>query len=178
MKPLNSLAVFVWLLIISCMDGYAQTTIGFTYDESGNRDTRSVVTLGSIDNKDNVDFPVANLLKESVKDQIGKQQVRISYNQEEETLQVHFPYSAGQEATIELTSPEGKPVMKKTGIRSGHKIELSGYPSGSYRMTISVGEEKNVSIKRKQSQTEFELCRAGETTIVNESVGDRQDVKP
>jgi hypothetical protein len=144
MKPLNSLAVLVWLLLIFCPGGYAQTTIGFTYDESGNRDTRSVVTLGSIDNKDNVDSPVANLLKEPVVDQIGKQQVQISYNPGREILQVCFPHLSGRRAIIELTGPEGKPVIKKTGKRSENKLELSGYPLGSYRMTISVGEEKKV----------------------------------
>ncbi|MDD4190743.1 MAG: hypothetical protein PHI28_05415 [Mangrovibacterium sp.] len=122
----------------------AQTDIAFTYDDSGNRETRYVITLGRIDHNGNMDAPVTNLLEEPAEDRIGTQPVRISYNREEEALQVDFPCLTGQEATIEFATAEGKPVMKKTGKRSENKIGLSGYPSGSYRMTISVGEEKKV----------------------------------
>jgi hypothetical protein len=142
MKTIITAIALLGAGVLTSLTCPAQTDIAFTYDASGNRETRSVIVLGNTGSQS--DPLAANLLKEPLEYWLGKQQVRISYNQEEETLQVHFPHSAGQEATIELTSPEGKPVMKKTGIRSDHKIELSGYPSGSYRMTISVGEEKRV----------------------------------
>jgi hypothetical protein len=122
----------------------AQTDIAFTYDDSGNRETRYEVTLGSIDHKGNMDSPVTNLLKEPVEDRIGTQPVRISYNRAEEALQVDFLYPAGQEATIEFATAEGKPMMKKTGKHSGNKVELSGFPAGTYRMTIRVGEDEKV----------------------------------
>ena len=122
----------------------AQTDIAFTYDDSGNRETRYEVTLGRIDLKGNVDAPVTNLLEEPAEDRIGTQPVRISYNREEEALQVDFPCLTGQEATIEFATAEGKPVMKKTGKYSGNKLELSGFPAGTYRMTIRVGEEEKV----------------------------------
>lgn len=142
MKTIMTAIALLGAGVLTSLTCPAQTDIAFTYDASGNRETRAVIVLGSIDSQ--ADPLAVNRLKEPVEDQVGKQQVRISYNQEEETLQVDFPHSAGQEASIELTGPEGKLVMKKTGIRSDHKIELSGYPSGSYRMTISVGEERKV----------------------------------
>ncbi len=127
--------------MLTTLTSPGQTNIAFTYDAGGNRESRSVVALSSLDQ---MDTPAMNLLKESLECQVGEQLVRISYNREEEALQVNFPYPDRQEATIEFVTAEGKPVMKRTGKCAGNKIELSGFPAGTYRMTIRVGDAEKL----------------------------------
>jgi len=118
----------------------AQTTIGFTYDASGNRISRSMVASGNAVDKDN--SCIFAQQSKLVEDQIGGQQVRISYNPEAETIQVNFPDLTTQEAIIQINNPHGKQIVLQIGIAPGNKIDLSKYPFGSYQITITVGKEK------------------------------------
>lgn len=141
---MRTIATAIFLLgagMLTTITCPGQTDIAFTYDAGGNRESRSVVTLSSLDQ---MDTPAMNLMKESLECQVGEQLVRISYNQEEEVLQVNLFSPGRQEATIEFATAEGKPVMKRTGKCSENKIELSGFPAGTYRMTIRVGDAEKV----------------------------------
>lgn len=118
----------------------AQTNIEFSYDASGNRYSRAVITSGSVTSQ--TDSLIATLMKDPSEYHVGGNQVMISYKAEEKMIQVDFSFSTGQGAIIELNRSDGKQIMKKAGASSENKIDLSNYPLGSYLLTISIGEEK------------------------------------
>ena len=118
---------------------HAQTTVEFTYDNSGNRITRTVISLksagiqpGSSDS-DQED--------ELLEDQIGLQATRIYPNPTKGLLRIDFPNLDNQEAAIRVFDSHGKLIVQQPAAGST-EVDLSIYPPGFYIMTIHVGQDR------------------------------------
>lgn len=118
----------------------AQTTIGFTYDESGNRDSRSVTSSKSAAVSSN--YLVTDSQFRLVTSQIGKQKVKFRFDVGKNLLQVNFPWLGRQEAIMQVTDLQGKQIIRQSITSSKNNISISDYPPGYYRLIIFIGEEK------------------------------------
>ncbi|KOH47173.1 T9SS type A sorting domain-containing protein [Sunxiuqinia dokdonensis] len=117
---------------------YAQH-IEFTYDNSGNRITRTVIGLksagiqpGSLDSEEDDDL---------LEDQISLQETRIYPNPTKGLLRIDFPNLANQEAAIRVFDSHGKLIVQQPAAGST-EVDLSIYPPGFYIMTIHVGQDR------------------------------------
>ncbi len=118
---------------------YAQTTVEFGYDNSGNRITRTVISLksasiqpGSSDSEQD---------DKLLEDQIGLQETRIYPNPTKGLLRIDFPNLTSHEATIRVFDSHGKLIVQQPAARSA-EVDLSVYPPGFYIMTIHIGQDK------------------------------------
>jgi hypothetical protein len=119
----------------------AQTGIAFTYDAGGNRETRTVIASRSaaVSNY----YLLATPQSQPVHSRVGKQRVQIRFDAGKSLLRINFPWRLKhQEAVIEVADLNGKQIFHKISTSSKNRISISDYPSGYYRLTISVGEEK------------------------------------
>jgi hypothetical protein len=118
---------------------YSQTTVEFGYDNSGNRITRTVISLKSAgiqpgsSNSEQGD--------ELLEDQIGLQETRIYPNPTKGLLRVDFPNLANHEATIRVFDSHGKLIVQQPAAGSA-EVDLSIYPPGFYIMTIHIGQDR------------------------------------
>lgn len=117
-----------------------QTTIGFTYDESGNRESRAVISSRSLPETGN--YLIIAPESQPVNSQIGTQKVKIRFDVDKKVLQVNFPWLGRQEAIIRIADLHGKQIFQQSSALSRNAINISDYPSGYYRLTVLIGEEE------------------------------------
>lgn len=117
----------------------AQTTFGFTYDASGNRVKREVITLKSATIPG--DSLSANLNNKVMEEEIGSQEIRIYPNPTKGMIRIDLPPLNNQEATIQIHDAQGKQIIRQVVLGSAN-INLFDYPSGFYIMIIRIGQEK------------------------------------
>lgn len=137
MKKINMMA-FLLLSVLIPVIGLSQTTIGFTYDNSGNRETRTVITLKSATTGDG---ELAEEPLKPIEGQVGLQKVRIYPNPTKGLLKIDFPVLSEQETIIRVHDPHGKPIIQQLASGS-NLVNLSSYPPGSYILVIRIGQEK------------------------------------
>ena len=125
-----------------------QSTIGFGYDASGNRITRSVVTSLSAAARTGVAVP--DRLTLPLETRVGGQPVQLSYQEKERIVHIGFPVLDGHKIIISIRNLEGRRIFQEPGSARGNQIDLSGKPAGPYLLTIRAGsEEKKWTIVRK-----------------------------
>jgi hypothetical protein len=137
MKPLYILALLLFAVLFS-VTAQSQTTYQFTYDNSGNRFTRSVILLKSATIPN--DSLVAKELKTPLDDQIGLQKTRIYPNPTKGLLRIDLPALNEQEAIIRLHDSTGRLIIQQTAVEVNNELNFSTYPSGIYIMSIQVGQ--------------------------------------
>ncbi len=116
----------------------AQTTVEFTYDNSGNREIRTVISLKSAtigESEDGEEYI------RPLEDQVGLQKIRIYPNPTKGLLIIDFSSYAGQDATVQLFDRQGRIIIEHA-LSLSNEIDLSAYPSGLYIMVIWVGQDK------------------------------------
>jgi len=134
------LLYFLSLLLITVLFSgtvQSQTNYQFTYDNSGNRLTRTLIVLKSATIPN--DSITAKELKTPLDDQIGLQKARIYPNPTKGLLRIDLPALSEQEAMIRLYDSNGKLIIQQTAVEENNEINLSSYPSGIYIMSIQIG---------------------------------------
>ena len=139
MKQLIILTGIVLLSVFIPVVGQAQTSVEFTYDNSGNRITRTVINLksASLASGSEIEEKADKLLE----DQVGLQETLIYPNPTKGLLRIDFPSLVSQEAAIRVHDAQGKLIIQQSASGS-NQVDLSAYPSGYYIMIIRIGQEK------------------------------------
>ncbi len=148
MKTIFTAFILVAAGLLTGNTSAGQTTIGFGYDVSGNRITRSVVTTLNTAARDVVAVPDSLTLP--LEARVGGQPVQLSYQEEEGIVHIGFPVLDGHKIFISVRNPEGRRIFQEPGSARGNQIDLSGKPAGPYQLTIRAGsKEKKWTIVRK-----------------------------
>lgn len=132
--------IFLFLItILASGAAYAQTSYQYTYDNSGNRLTRTVILLKSATIPN--DSLTAKELKKPIEDQVGLQKARIYPNPTKGLLRIDLPFLAEMEAVIRVHDPSGRLVIQQTAVEMNNELNLSSYPYGIYILSIQVGQD-------------------------------------
>lgn len=126
------------VLLVTALAGFAQTTVEFTYDNSGNRITRTVIGLKSATIGDG---ELSEQALKPIEDQVGLQETRIYPNPTKGLIRIDFPTMESQEASFRVYDSHGKLIIQQSASTS-NQVDLSNYPSGFYIMVIRIGQEK------------------------------------
>ncbi|MGV8091912.1 MAG: hypothetical protein AB2L24_08620 [Mangrovibacterium sp.] len=146
MKPLNSLAVLVWLLIISCITGYAQTTYRFGYNDSGDRTGREEVEQKSAGVTKSADIATAltdnPVRPDTLKGILDGRIIQIYPNPTPGILKVEVDLSGlEQQFTMQIRNPQDSLIADQAVVREITSVDLTDRPLGSYRVKIFSGDE-------------------------------------
>ena len=118
--------------------GVAQTTVEFTYDNSGNRINRQVIVLKSARiasaGEDNQEQEVFEAM-------LDEREVQIYPNPTKGLLTIELGNLQQQDASIRVYSSGGQLTVQKP-VTSYNQVNLSGCPPGFYILAISSGQEK------------------------------------
>lgn len=118
----------------------AQTTYEFTYDDNGNRETR---TIKEVSLKSAILHPDSLQARQDIKpldDQIGLQKTRIYPNPTKGLLRIDLPELNEQEAIIRLHDSNGKLIIQQAAVELNNELNLTAYPPGIYIMIIQIGQ--------------------------------------
>jgi YD repeat-containing protein len=130
---------FIVLLVASftSLISYGQTTVSFTYDDSGNRTSRNTIGLKSASStEEEKTFP------ESFSEQLGDQTILIYPNPVESELTVNIQgYEANSSVDISVYDKGGRLVMNQVITSDKSILNLSYLPSGNYFMNIRIGNK-------------------------------------
>ncbi len=153
MKPLNSLAVLVWLLVTSCMTGYAQTTYRFGYNASGDRTGREEVTTlkslavaesaGIAKSTDIVTASTDNQIRQdTLKGILDGRVIQIYPTPTQGIFKIEIDLDGlEQQFTMQLRNPQDSLITDQAVVREIISVDLTGQPSGSYSVKIFSGDE-------------------------------------
>ncbi|HKJ40528.1 MAG TPA: T9SS type A sorting domain-containing protein [Sunxiuqinia sp.] len=138
MKQLLIISIVLLSVVIPVIS-QAQTTVEYTYGNSGNRKTRTVITLKSASL--NSDSLKANDFNKPLDDKVGLQKTRIYPNPTQGIVRVDLPSLKEQEASIRVHDSQGRLILHQSASTS-NRVDLSGFPSGWYIMIIRIGQVK------------------------------------
>lgn len=139
---MKTIYLLTCLLVAVLISGtvHAQTTVKYTYDDSGNRKTRTVTVI-SLKNatihSDSLEVKQAVI---PLDDRIGLQKTRIYPNPTKGLLKIDLPELTEQEATIRLYDSNGKLIIQQAAIELNNELNLTAYPPGIYIMIIQIGQ--------------------------------------
>lgn len=134
------LQIALLVVVLFSASVQAQTSFRFTYDDSGNRVSRAVISLKSASITS--DTLQAKQAKKPLEDQVGLQKTRIYPNPTKGLLRIEFPGLAEQGTSIRVFDSNGRLIIQKTGAETENELDLSAYPPGFYILTIRSGQEK------------------------------------
>jgi len=134
------LQAFLLVAIFAFKTAHSQTKFEFTYDASGNRLTRKVITLKSA--TISIDSLKDKQAEIPLDDQIGIQNIRIYPNPTKGMLRINLPNLNDQMAMIRIYDSNGKQIVQKLTFASENEVDLSCYPSGNYIMVIHIKQDK------------------------------------
>jgi uncharacterized repeat protein (TIGR01451 family) len=70
----------------------------------------------------------------------GNLAVTVAPNPAGEQVQVRFGSKPGREATLHVSTLDGRTTLRKAGLRSGESVDLSGLAAGTYLFTVTSEE--------------------------------------
>lgn len=113
--------------------------IEFTYDDAGNRETRTVITIGSKENnkKSSKDEEQSKTL--SFADKIGDHSISIFPNPTKNDLKIEITgIESSSESQLEVYSSSGERIYQDEKLKSKNTIDFSGRPVGTYLLKIMI----------------------------------------
>lgn len=120
----------------------AQTPIQYSYDNSGNRILRKVITLKSakvLPDSTNI----SKKGKDIYEDNLGNKKIIIYPNPTKGELRVDIGnYEDTPVSGLSIYDISGKLIIKKSQVNQSTILDLFPYPSGTYVMIIYIGNEK------------------------------------
>lgn len=133
MKKILLLGVILFLIVPTI--SIAQASVEFTYDDSGNRISRTVISLKSA---------TTNGLeaKEPIEAQIGLQEARIYPNPTEGLLRIDLPNLEIANASLYVYDLHGKLLSHQTATAFNNEINLFSYPDGVYLLIVQIEQNK------------------------------------
>lgn len=140
MKTFFKLIPAIALVIIVSMGNLmGQTPISYSYDASGNRQTRKVVTLksGSIDQSEVTSSDSASIKPEVFQESLGETTIKIYPNPTKGELQVGITgIDNTKESFIQVFNLSGVIISEKKPLSDSNIIDLSARPTGTYLLKI------------------------------------------
>jgi hypothetical protein len=126
------------LLVAACTSVFTYgQTVSFRYDNSGNRTSRTTITLKSASSSEDETKP-----EESFSDQVGEHGIVIYPNPVENELTVEIQgLDEKTDASITLFDQGGRLVLKQDKATNSNLLGLSHLSPGTYFMTIRVGSD-------------------------------------
>lgn len=131
---------FMLLAICFFLKANAQYSIEYTYDDSGNRTHRTIITLpSSITTPSLPDVPIPPVV-----DQLGERKVEVFPNPTKGKLLVHITGGKIEDVyTFTLYSTTGQQIFEGKRYGQGdYPIEMEQYPSGIYILILKTEGEK------------------------------------
>jgi|GEM_PF-3041182 len=146
MKPSNSLSVLVWLLIVFCTEGYAQTTYSFGYNDSGDRTSRQEVEqkgAGIAKSTDIVSISTdKQALPDTLKGILDGRVILIYPNPTQGIFKVEIDLDGlEQQFTIQIPNDKDSLIIDQPIIHEITSVDLTSKPLGSYSIKIFSGDE-------------------------------------
>jgi hypothetical protein len=132
------LFVSFFLIFANSFIGKAQTTYQFTYDNAGNRESRTVILLKSASISDTLQ---AKQAKKPLEDFIGDQEIKIYPNPTKGLLRVQIPSPDLGQVTIHIFNLKGALLRKTRVTDENTEVNLSDQPSGMYVLRIAIGDQ-------------------------------------
>lgn len=136
---MKKIIVIVGILFAGISYGFTQTSVSFTYDEAGNRITRTIngtLFLSPPDSEGN-ETQTQELVH---KDLFANLELRIFPNPTQGELRIHIlGLEEGQRYHLKVLSLSGK-VLKSLENRldAGCVLNISGFKSGTYLLEIQI----------------------------------------
>jgi NMD protein affecting ribosome stability and mRNA decay len=128
-----------FLVLAGAVSGKAQTSYEFTYDDSGNRVTRAIISLKSATIPG--DTLVARQNEKALEEQIGQRKIKIYPNPTKGQLKVEIPRTGEAPASLRIYSMQGALLQKMAVTDEFTELDLSSQPAGMYILRISIGEQ-------------------------------------
>jgi hypothetical protein len=135
------LKITVFILLITAINAYSQ--VYFTYDDAGNRTTRSihlVKATSAINEQDSLTY--SHMHKDSVLYTDFDQKIKIYPNPTKGQLKVELKgFDLTQKSGIYVYNPTGILILQKTPAHESDVIDLSNYSIGIYVMRIIISDK-------------------------------------
>jgi hypothetical protein len=153
LNKLTPMRKFRFLLIIAIVWAFsgtckifAQTTVYYGYDNSGNRTSRTITLQMTKSAKafivDSVKASISDKKSETFEDNLGNQKILICPNPTHGQLLVEIQgYEKETNTALYLFDLSGKQLISKSLANSSMSLDLSGYPPGIYVMKILLGNK-------------------------------------
>lgn len=137
-KSKQALMLFM-LLAAYALQGRAQNTISYTYDQAGNRISRITIPIGQNKAKRNTETTDSVV----VKDVLGKLEVKIFPNPTKGALGVDLTGINPDIITrISVYGGQGAQLYNAVAIEGLNPLDFSKYPEGWYILRIEAGTER------------------------------------
>ena len=127
------------------------TSITYTYDAAGNRQTRTI-SVKKINEKDSLNLlgNVGDNINESLQtnnateliDQLGNKEITIYPNPTEGLLKVNITNLENSKGYIKLYGVNGSEVLKINTLKESNEVDISDKVNGVYVMEVWVEGEK------------------------------------
>ena len=134
------LAIVTFLFIAAALESLAQTTVYFSYDDTGNRTLRSIsVPAANLVEKSAI-IDTINFAKQHVfDDKLGDQLIKIYPNPTHGKLKVDIiGYDLTQATAINVYNISGSLILQRKPAKETEDIDLTGYPNSTYIMRIII----------------------------------------
>jgi len=120
--------------------GKAQT-VSYTYDDSGNRETRTIVMGGGLKSAVSQSAETDKNEEEIFQETLGEMSINIFPNPTTGKLSIRFDNRPEDVKTsITVYDLNARIICRKTNIPESSEIDLSQEPAGNYILVIRVGE--------------------------------------
>jgi hypothetical protein len=126
--------ILLCLLLLVEVVALGQTTVGFTYDNAGNRITRQIVTLKSTTLTDSVSI---------TRETMGEKNIMLYPNPTGGILIMNISHlKADEKVIIQVTDMTGHILIRKVQNCTNFEIDLTAHPKGFYLLTAVIGKER------------------------------------
>lgn len=130
------------ILLILFIEGYAQPSLKYTYDASGNRTEKALWIGGEKKSEQTSDESSNNKKEDLVEEVLVDTKISIFPNPTEGSLQVNFEnLPEDLRSTISVFDMSGKAILIKKHLSSTNLVDLTHQSSGNYILIITIGED-------------------------------------
>ncbi|OQX78736.1 MAG: hypothetical protein B6D61_04795 [Bacteroidetes bacterium 4484_249] len=150
MKNKNTLLITAFLIAVFSIESYTQEVV-FTYDNSGNRKTRTIEWDENTNDTTNTQtdttlFKTGQIPKETPQThtaKIGEQTVHIFPNPNTGMFNISIDgWQNNTKAEINLYTLSGTAIIEKTLKQAETKIKFGNQPDGTYILTVTIDGKK------------------------------------
>ncbi len=139
-KWISNKRIYILLCAICfSMEAFAQNTIYYDYDNSGNRIKRHILYLKSANVSDLDSIPQEQVQKEVATDQLGELTIKIFPNPTRGELTIELSgIGSSVSYNYQLYSFNGQLLKQKSSSKTLFAIDLNNYSAGVYILRLNV----------------------------------------
>jgi len=134
--------LIIFLLAITVTISLTAQTVSYTYDASGNRETRTIVMGGGLKSEVSQNEEMDKDEEEIYQETLEKMIINIYPNPTTGKLSIRFDNRPEDvKTTVTVYDLNARIICRKTNIPGSSEIDLSQEPAGNYILIIRVGEQ-------------------------------------